>query len=155
MGKLRFVALSLAIAACGSDKATPADAAIDSPRPIDAKVWMDAPPGPTYDLACYGINVSDSTLWRQLGFNFFSTSSSNRLGYKSPEMDAALDELFAAPDDEGRVDAVAKVSAIWAEDVPMATIGATDEGIFWSEGVTGIQPTQQTVFLFQDARVTD
>ena len=104
-----------------------------------------------YDLACYGINVSDSTLWRQLGFNFFSTSSSNRLGYQSPEMDAALDELFAAPDDEGRVDAVAKVSAIWAEDVPMATIGATDEGIFWSEGVTGIQPTQQTVFLFQDA----
>jgi hypothetical protein len=57
MGKLRFVALSLAIAACGSDDRNgPADASIDakvvSP---DAKVWMDAPPGPDYDLTCFGM----------------------------------------------------------------------------------------------------
>jgi hypothetical protein len=57
MGKLRFVALSLAIAACGSDDRNgPADASIDAKvLPPDAKVWMDAPPGPTYDLACYGM----------------------------------------------------------------------------------------------------
>src|SRR6478609_9590916 len=55
MRKLRFVALSLAIAACGSDKATPSDAAIDAPKVIDAKVWNDAPPGPTYDLSCYNV----------------------------------------------------------------------------------------------------
>lgn len=54
MGKFRFVAFSLALAACGSDKATPVDAAIDSPRPIDAKVWFDAPPV-NYDLDCYGM----------------------------------------------------------------------------------------------------
>jgi hypothetical protein len=57
MGKLRFVALCLAIAACGSDDRNgPADASIDAKvLPPDAKVWMDAPPGPTYDLACYGM----------------------------------------------------------------------------------------------------
>jgi hypothetical protein len=55
MRKLRFVALCLAVTACGSDKATPVDAAIDAPKTPDAKVWMDAPPGPTYDLACYGM----------------------------------------------------------------------------------------------------
>ena len=55
MGKLRFVALSLAIAACGSDDRNgPADASIDAKVITpDAKVFMDAPP-PTYDLACYG-----------------------------------------------------------------------------------------------------
>jgi peptide/nickel transport system substrate-binding protein len=108
-----------------------------------------------YDLACYGINVSDSTVWRQLGFNFYSTSTSNRLGYGSPEMDTALDALFAAPDNDARVGAVAQVASVWAQDIPMAIVGATDEGIVWREGVSGIQPTQQTVFLLQDARVTD
>lgn len=56
MGKLRFVALCLAVTACGSDKAMPVDAAIDSPRPIDAKVFMDAPPV-MYDLSCYGMTA--------------------------------------------------------------------------------------------------
>lgn len=56
MGKLRFVALSLAIAACGSDdRSGPADASIDAPKVIDAKVWNDAPPGPMYDLTCFGV----------------------------------------------------------------------------------------------------
>lgn len=55
MGKLRFVALSLAMAACGSDHAAVPDASIDAPKTPDAKVWNDAPPGPTYDLACYGM----------------------------------------------------------------------------------------------------
>lgn len=54
MGKLRFVALCLAVAACGSDKATPVDAAIDAPKSPDAKLWMDAPPGPTFDFTCIG-----------------------------------------------------------------------------------------------------
>jgi hypothetical protein len=58
MGKLRFVALSLAIAACGSDDRNgPADASIDAKVVMpDAKVFMDAPP-PTYDLNCYGMTA--------------------------------------------------------------------------------------------------
>lgn len=54
MGKLRFVALSLAMAACGSDHAAPVDAAIDAKVWMDAKVFMDAPPGPTFDFSCMG-----------------------------------------------------------------------------------------------------
>ena len=54
MGNLRacFAVAMLALAACGSDKATP-DASIkliDAP-PIDMKIWEDAPP-PMYDLSC-------------------------------------------------------------------------------------------------------
>lgn len=57
MGKLRFVALCLALAACGNDDRNgPVDASIDAKviPPPDAKVFMDAPP-PTYDFACYGM----------------------------------------------------------------------------------------------------
>jgi hypothetical protein len=55
MGKLRFVALCLAIAACGSDDRNgPADASIDAKVVLpDAKVFMDAPP-PVYDFSCIG-----------------------------------------------------------------------------------------------------
>lgn len=55
MGNLRacLAIAMLALAACGSDSAK-TDAGItliDSPTP-DAKVWEDAPPGPTYDFSC-------------------------------------------------------------------------------------------------------
>lgn len=44
----------LALAACGSDHAK-VDAAVVIPDAVpDAKVWQDAPPGPTYDLSCFG-----------------------------------------------------------------------------------------------------
>jgi len=140
------VAEEAALEAAGMD----VDLTVTDVTKLIAAVTVDK----DYDLACYGINVSDSTVWRQLGFNFRSTSTSNRLGYGSPEMDAALDALFAAPDHDATVKAVADVAAVWAKDIPMAIIGATDEGIAVREGVTGIQQTQQTVFLFQDARIT-
>ncbi len=84
-----------------------------------------------YDLACYGINVSDSTVWRQLGFNFRSTSSSNRLGYRQPGDGLALDACSPHTDHEATVKAVADVcdARREAKDIPMAIIGATDEGI--------------------------
>jgi peptide/nickel transport system substrate-binding protein len=141
------VAMEAALEAAGMD----VDLIATDVTKVIAAVTVDK----DYDLACYGINVSDSTVWRQLGFNFYSTSTSNRLGYGSPEMDTALDALFAAPDNDARVEAVAQVASVWAQDIPMATVGATDEGIIWREGVSGIQPTQQTVFLLQDARVSD
>ena len=141
------VAEEAALEAAGMD----VDLTVTDVSKLIAAVTVDK----DYDLACYGINVSDSTVWRQLGFNFRSTSTSNRLGYASPEMDSALDALFAAPDHDATVEAVAQVAEVWAKDIPMAIIGATDEGIAVREGVTGIQQTQQTVFLFQDARVSD
>jgi hypothetical protein len=59
MGKLRFVALCLAVAACGGNEAKP-DASIDAPKTPDAKVWNDAPPGPTFDFTCMG-NTAPTT----------------------------------------------------------------------------------------------
>jgi hypothetical protein len=54
MGNLRLAAALLFVAACGDDAASshPDAAMPDSPKMIDAKVFMDAPP-PTYDFSCY------------------------------------------------------------------------------------------------------
>jgi hypothetical protein len=35
--------------------------------------------------------------------------------------------------------------------VPSAVYGAVEEGIFFTDKVQGIKPTQQTMFLFDDA----
>jgi peptide/nickel transport system substrate-binding protein len=104
-----------------------------------------------FDMACWGMNISDSAIWRQIGFNFESTSPSNRIGYANPAMDAAIDELFAAPDDDARREAVVKITEIFVEDVPSAPYAAVEEGIFISPRVQGILETQQTVFLLHDA----
>ncbi|MDB4954991.1 MAG: hypothetical protein JWO36_2560 [Myxococcales bacterium] len=68
MGKLRacVVIALVALVACGSsNNTTPVDAkAIDAPRPIDAKIFMDAPP-PMYDLTCFGVTpptTADATV---------------------------------------------------------------------------------------------
>lgn len=106
-----------------------------------------------FDLGCSGLNFSNSSIWRQIGFNFYSDSPSNRIGYANPEFDAAIDELYAAPDDDARRAAVLKMSEIWAEDVPDAIVGAVEEVIMFDESVTGIMPTQQSMYMFQDARI--
>lgn len=58
MGKLSacFAIASLVfIGACGSDHATPdASIKIIDAMPDSPKVWEDAPPGPDYDLTCFG-----------------------------------------------------------------------------------------------------
>ena len=63
-----------------------------------------------YDMACWGLNIADSSIWRQIGFNFASDSPSNRMGYKNADFDAAIDELYAAPDDDARRAAVLEMS---------------------------------------------
>jgi hypothetical protein len=37
----------------------------------------------------------------------------------------------------------------------VAIVGAVEEGIMIRDNVTGVVPTQQSVFLFHDATVTD
>lgn len=104
-----------------------------------------------FDMACWGWNISDSALYRQIGFNFRSDSPSNRMGYSNPAMDSAIDEMFAAPDLESRREAIAKMSEIFNEDVPSVVYAAVEEGYAISDRVAGIVPTQQTVLLLGDA----
>lgn len=104
-----------------------------------------------FDMACWGWNISDSALYRQIGFNFRSDSPSNRMGYSNPAMDSAIDEMFAATDLESRRESIAKMSEIFNEDVPSVVYAAVEEGYAISDRVAGIVPTQQTVLLLGDA----
>ena len=106
-----------------------------------------------YDLACFGLNLSDSAMWRQVAINFASDSAANQIGYKNPAMDAAIDELFAAPDDEARRAAMMTISRLYAEDIPVAIVGALEEGLMISPAVKGIEGTQQTMFFLHDASI--
>ena len=47
------------------------------------------------------------------------------------------------------------MSEIYAEDVPVAVVGAVEEGIMINTNVSGIIQTQQTMFMFQDASIED
>jgi peptide/nickel transport system substrate-binding protein len=107
-----------------------------------------------YDMACWGFALSDSALTRQVASNFGSQPP-NRIGYSSPAFEAAIDALFAAEDAEAARDAVRTMAEIYAEEVPVAIVGAVEEGIMIRDNVTGVVPTQQSVFFFHDARVTD
>jgi peptide/nickel transport system substrate-binding protein len=106
-----------------------------------------------FDLACWGYSFADSSIWRQIGFNFMSDSPSNRIGYNNPEFDAAIDEMYAAPNDAARRAAIAKMSELFVQDQPFAVIGAPEEGLMIDPSVTGIVQTQQTMFMFQDASI--
>jgi peptide/nickel transport system substrate-binding protein len=106
-----------------------------------------------YDLACWGFALSDSALTRQVASNFGSQPP-NRIGYSSPAMEAAIDALFAAEDVDATRQAVLTMSELYAEEVPVAIVGAVEEGIMIRDDVSGVVPTQQSVFLFHDARVT-
>lgn len=106
-----------------------------------------------YDLACFGLNLSDSAMWRQLALNFTSDSAVNQIGYRNPAMDAAIDDLFAAPDDDARRAVLRTIAEIYATDIPVAVVGAVEEGLMISPAVTGIEGTQQTMFMLQDASI--
>lgn len=104
-----------------------------------------------FDMACWGWNISDSALYRQIGFNFRSDSPSNRVGYSNSAFDAAIDEMFAAADTEARRQAIRKMSELFNEDVPSVVFAAVEEGYAISGRVAGIVPTQQTVILLGKA----
>ena len=108
-----------------------------------------------FDIACFGISLGDSVLWRLLGAHFYSTALANRTGYANPKMDAAIDALFAAADEGSRRDALATINEIVVEDAPFVPIAAVTEGIFVDKKVHGIVPTEFSTYLVADARIAD
>ena len=80
-----------------------------------------------------------------------STSLSNRTGYKSTAMDAAISEMKRAADDDAKTAAYEKIAEIWRDaaiSVPLAHVG---ERIVWSDQVHGVSTTAQSAVLFDKA----
>ncbi|MDW3217834.1 MAG: ABC transporter substrate-binding protein [Acidimicrobiales bacterium] len=104
-----------------------------------------------YDTACWGFNAGPATATTTFGRNLRSDSASNRMGYASAEMDAALDAILGAESGQAQLDAFAEMNRIFVEDHVAAGLGSIDEGIVFAPEVDGIVPTVATIFLFHDA----
>lgn len=94
-----------------------------------------------YDLACWGIQLTpDDWAFTQADSFLRSTSGSNRTGYKSAAMDAALAEIKKAATDDAKKAAWKKLADLWVSDVVSVGLSAAEERTIWAAKVQGVAP---------------
>jgi peptide/nickel transport system substrate-binding protein len=91
-----------------------------------------------YDVVIWGIvmGADEGFVW-PLTQNLISTSASNRAGYKSAAMDAALLELLRAKTDAEKKTADGKIAALVAQDVPFIPVSARDNTLAMPKNLRG------------------
>ncbi len=103
-----------------------------------------------YQTASHGLGITDDDLGilRSVVGNLQSTSASNRMGYKSAQMDAALQQLLVAKTDADKKAAYAQISHIYASDVPFLNLASVEEFIAWTSSVHGVYAGSQSEVYF-------
>jgi peptide/nickel transport system substrate-binding protein len=105
-----------------------------------------------FDLACWGLQVTPDALGAEsLRQNLLSTLGTNRSGYESTEMDAALDALRLAPDPAAAQGAYRRIAELYARDLPFYVDAAVEEYVVWSSDVVDVVPTLGSVVAFDRA----
>ena len=99
-----------------------------------------------YDSACWGLSAhtDDLGFWNLFN-NFSSTSGSNRAGYKSPAMDAGLNQVRAASSDEQKKAGYKAMSEAYIKDIPMISVDALPESIVSQPSVQNLAKTVQSM----------
>jgi peptide/nickel transport system substrate-binding protein len=116
------------------------------------QVIADVITNKNYDLACWGLAASpDDYTFTQLDSFLRSTSGSNRSGYKSAAMDAALDETKRASTDAEKTAGYKKIAEAIVADAPFVAIGHAEERLVMSAKVHGAVPTAFTTADFSKA----
>lgn len=105
-----------------------------------------------YDLACWQFNISDFAPWVSLEA-FRSDSSSNRGGYKNPEMDAAISQLKIAATEKERRTALGAIQRLWNETAPSANYAINQDTILWQDSVSGLDFSSESIVTFGNAVV--
>lgn len=105
-----------------------------------------------YDLACYGSNLDDASVWLRLR-QLVGSEGDGVTGYADPDMDAALDLLREAPDLDAQRVALGAVQSVWDETMPSVPLFGVDEVVIWADKVHGLDFTAKTVVLFSDAYI--
>lgn len=111
-----------------------------------------------FDLATWGFSLGSAEYVSQLNVNFRSGLPSNRLRYASPEMDALLDQLLAAADDDARREVLAEINNVFVDaEEPMAVnLGALDVGVVLAPHLRGVVATQVAgQYLFHAAYIDE
>ena len=107
-----------------------------------------------FDLATWGMNILDDGLWATLNNNLNSTSQGTNFGgYVDPNMDAALDDLRVASDDDATLAALAGVQAAWSDTVPGVVLNAGPARTIHADDVHGIEPQGNLLVRFGGAYV--
>ncbi len=107
--------------------------------------------GGDFDVACWGFNAGPDTGVTTWNRTLASDSTTNRMSYGNPDMDAALLDLFAAGDSDELTTAMAEVNELFNRDAGTLAYGHIEEGLVWADDVEGIVPTGATMFMFHDA----
>ena len=105
-----------------------------------------------YDIACQGISIFDPGELSRLN-QFASDSVRNRIGYKSPAMDAAIKELTVAVSQEEVTAALKSIQEVWNKEVPSHNLYASEWFIGWQDDVHGLQFTRDQVVRFDNAYI--
>ena len=102
-----------------------------------------------FDIACWGLATTpDDWAFVQLDSLWRSTSGSNRTGYKSAAMDAALDEAKKASTDAAKTAAYKKIGDLVVADAVTVPISHAEERLTWSAKVHGPIATSFTTADF-------
>jgi peptide/nickel transport system substrate-binding protein len=105
-----------------------------------------------YDSACWGLSpYSDDLGFWQLFGNLQSAASSNRMGYKSPAMDAGLATVRSAATDDAKKAGYKAMAEAYVAEQPLLIVGALEERATWNPSVQGVTPTVQTIVLLDKA----
>jgi peptide/nickel transport system substrate-binding protein len=103
-----------------------------------------------YDMGCGSIATFDEGPVRGMN-QFHSASVRNRTGYANPDMDAAIDTLYRARNEDEVTEAMGQIQEVWNEDPPWALIYAAQWFVGWTDGVHGLVPSRDAVVMFHDA----
>lgn len=107
-----------------------------------------------YDVSSWGVNFRESDPFSKM-FAMLHSSGSQTYGMAtSGEMDAALEELQAAPDSEAGQTAIAKIQTIWNDQVPFLNWMPIAEVIVWNDKVHGVRSGSNSNLAFDQAWMT-
>ncbi len=111
------------------------------------KIYVDR----AFDIATAAMSIHDEDPYGRLAGNLGTGSSTNAAGYASPEMDALLAELQSKATPAEAKDVLTRIEALFAEDVPTVITNSGAMLNVWQKNVHGIQPSGETIVLFDDA----
>jgi peptide/nickel transport system substrate-binding protein len=105
-----------------------------------------------YDLASWGFAItSDDGAAMAIAQNFASTSTSNRMGFKSAIVDQALKDLRAAKSDDDKKAAFKKIVDEINAQLPVLVWAKIETRVSWSAKVHGIEQNHTVSMLFHKA----
>ena len=114
------------------------------------QVIVDVITNKNYELACWGMAAPpDDWAYTQLESFLRSTSGSNRAGYKSATMDAALDELRKAGTEAAKTTAYGKIAKQFFDDVVAVPTAHAEEYLAYSARVQGVVASSFTTVQFE------